>query len=127
LKLCCLVLKTCAAATKRKSNEACLLLHKPNSFLFHFFANSLKMDPRRIVRALVVMAKACHVTSILECSRRFGANKAIKMVEGIIVEVIPTTNSTSNRTTTAVVADYQHGGGATKRASLHIRSIKPVT
>jgi Transposase IS4 len=91
--------KTCAATVIRKRIAASFLLYKQNLLSLLFFANSLTMDPCCAVGALI-MAKACHVISISECSRQFGANKAPKMFEGIVVEVITTTNSTSNQTTT---------------------------
>lgn len=81
-------------------------------------------DQRRIVGGKV-KAKACHVTSLSECARRYGANKSTKEVFGIVVE-IKTTKTATNRASTIVVADYDLGGGDIKRASVNIRSVVSV-
>ena len=43
-------------------------------------------DPQRIVGSMVE-AKACHVTNLAECSRRYGSNSKTKRVQGIITHV----------------------------------------
>jgi hypothetical protein len=44
------------------------------------------MDTRRVVGG-IVKAKACHVTSLSECARRYGVNKTTKLLTGVVVEV----------------------------------------
>jgi hypothetical protein len=44
-------------------------------------------DPRRVTGSIVV-TKACRVTNLAECARRYGANKTTKLVEGVVVDVI---------------------------------------
>ena len=65
-------------------------------------------DPRRIVGSMVE-AKACHVTNLAECSRHYESNNKTKRVQGIITHVEVIKNSTTNRTTTFVMAAYDLG------------------
>ena len=83
-------------------------------------------DPRKIV-GNIVEAKALHVTSLAECTRRYGANKASKMLKGVVVDTTTTTSSKTNRTSTTVTADYNLGGGVIKRATINVRSLKGIT
>ena len=82
-------------------------------------------DPRRIVGSMVE-AKACHVTNLAECLRRYGSNSKMKRVQGIITHVEVIKNSTTNRTTTFVTAAYDLGGTTICPCRLNIRSVKAV-
>ena len=82
-------------------------------------------DPRRIVGSMVE-AKAYHVTNLAECARHYGSNSKAKRVQGIITHVEVITNSTSNRTTTFVMAAYDLGGMTIRPCRLNIRLVKAV-
>ena len=82
-------------------------------------------NPRRIVGSMVE-AKACHVTSLAECARRYGSNSKTKKVQGIVTHVEVIKNSTTNRTTTFVTAAYDLGGTTIRPCRLNIRSVKAV-
>ena len=43
-------------------------------------------DPRRIAGSMVE-AKACHVTNLAECARRYGSNSKTKRVQGVVTHV----------------------------------------
>jgi hypothetical protein len=47
---------------------------------------NLAADNRRTIGS-VVEAKACHVTSLAECARRYGAQKSTKYIEGVVVDI----------------------------------------
>ena len=66
-------------------------------------------DPRCIVGSMVE-AKACHVMNLAECLRRYGSNSKTKRVQGIMTHVEVIKNSTTNRTTTFMMAAYNLGG-----------------
>jgi Transposase IS4 len=83
------------------------------------------MDARRTIGS-VIEAKACHVTSLAECARRYGAQKSTKFVEGVVVDVENIRNLETSRTKTMITADYSLGGGVVKRVKLNIRSIRTV-
>ena len=70
-----------------------------------------------------VMAKACHVTNLAECARRYGSNKQKKLIVGIVKEVVMKRNNTTGRTTTLIDAEYDFGGGVKKRKTLNLRSV----
>ena len=76
-------------------------------------------DPRRIVGSMVE-AKACHVTNLAECARRYGSNSKTKKVQGIVTHVEVIKNSTTNRTTTFVTAAYDLGGTTIRPCRLNI-------
>ena len=76
-------------------------------------------DPRRVTGSIVI-AKACHVTNLAECARRYGANKSTKMVEGVVVDIITNRRDPAKKAVTEIVADYDLGGGAIKRAIINI-------
>ena len=82
-------------------------------------------DPRCIVSSMVE-AKACHVTNLAECSCHYGPNSKTKRVQGIITDVEVIKNSTTNRTTTFVMAAYDLGGTMIRPCRLNIRSVKVV-
>ena len=80
------------------------------------------VDYRKVIGSTVI-AKCHFVTSDAECSRRYGANKDKKTLEGIVVEVVKTKNPKTNRTSTKIVADYNLGGGTIKRSTINVRSL----
>jgi hypothetical protein len=80
-------------------------------------------DVRRKIGGRVT-AKACHVVFLGECARRYGALKTTKVIVGTVVEVTTTRKPQTNRTSTFVTADFDLGGGAVKRSTLNIRSVK---
>ena len=82
-------------------------------------------DPRRIVGSMVE-AKACHVTNLAECARRYGSNSKTKRVQGVVTHVEVVKNPTTNRTTTFVTAAYDLGGTTIRPSRLNIRSVKAV-
>ena len=82
-------------------------------------------EPRRIVGSMVE-AKACHVTNLAECARRFGSNSKTKRVQGIVTHVEVIKNSTTNRTTTFVTAAYDLGGTTIHPCRLNVQSVKAV-
>jgi hypothetical protein len=80
-------------------------------------------DPQKVVRNIVI-AKACHITSLAECARWYGANKQTKTLEGVVVDVIIERSNPGKKGATKIVADYDLGGGVIKRASINIHSTK---
>ena len=80
-------------------------------------------SPRRVVGG-VVHAKACHVTSLAEATRRYGSLKNEKLLPGKVscVEVIR--NAETNRSQIFITAAYDFGGGVTKQKRLNIRSVR---
>ncbi|EEC46907.1 predicted protein [Phaeodactylum tricornutum CCAP 1055/1] len=54
----------------------------------------------------------------------YGALKTTKVIVGTVVEVTTTRKPQTNRTSTFVTADFDLGGGAVKRSTLNIRSVK---
>ncbi|KAG7345146.1 transposase IS4 [Nitzschia inconspicua] len=72
-------------------------------------------------------AKACMVTDLSECSRRYGSSAKTKILEGVVLESISMTNPTTNRTANYVRARYDLGGGHLKDVTLHIRSVEVVS
>ena len=82
--------------------------------------------PRRIVGSMVE-AKACHVTNLAECARRYGSNSKTKRVQGVMTHVEVVKNPTTNRTTTFMTAAYDLGGTTIRPSRLNIRSVKAVS
>ncbi|KAG7357903.1 hypothetical protein IV203_014516 [Nitzschia inconspicua] len=83
---------------------------------------TVDIDQRRVVGARV-KAKAVHVTSESEAARRYGQLSKTKMVFGTVLSVDTAVNPTTNRSSTTVVAEYDFGGGVTKKKFLNIRSV----
>jgi hypothetical protein len=50
----------------------------------------------------------------------YGANRTIKMVEGVVVDVIINWRDPAKKAVTEVVADYDIGGGSIKRVAINI-------
>jgi hypothetical protein len=82
------------------------------------------VDPRRVVGSRV-QAKACHVTNLAECARRYGSNAKSAVVFGTVRDVRNTKTNTG-RQSTIVVVDFILSPGVEKRAMLNIRSLKSV-
>ena len=79
-------------------------------------------DPRLVI-GNIVLAKALHVMSEAECSRRYGAQKKVKMMEGTIAVVTTTRNATTGRTTRYIEAIYNLGGGTFNQKKLLLRNV----
>ena len=75
----------------------------------------------------MVEAKACHVTNLAECARRYGSNSKTKRVQGVVTHVEVVKNPTTNRTTTFVTAAYDLGGTTIRPSRLNIHSVKAVS
>ena len=71
-----------------------------------------------------VHAKAWHITSHSECSRRFGSNAKTKLLNGIVSEVITVPSSQGKRAATRVIAIYSLDDQCRKVATLSSRSVK---
>ena len=82
-----------------------------------------KSDPRCVVGALV-HAKAVHVTSSIECHRRYGSLAKTKLVNGVVTKVETVPSSTNNCSVTLITADYSLGGGSTKAYVMNSRNVK---
>ena len=98
--------------TLKMDNTTFFIFLEPQTILGHYSCRKpsiMAADPRRIVGSMVE-AKACHVTNLAECSRRYGSNSKTKRVQGIVTHVEVIKNSTTNRTTTFVTAAYDLGG-----------------
>src|SRR5687767_6116742 len=82
------ILLALARILKSTHKEQKECLSSPHlAVLFCISANfSLLMDSRKVIGSRVV-AKACHVTSLSECSCRYGRNKKTKEVVGTVVAV----------------------------------------
>jgi hypothetical protein len=82
------------------------------------------LDIRRIVGSQV-HAKALHdVSNNAECSRRYGAGKTTKQLQGTVVEVEEVQRAGNSRLSCFITADFDLGGGDMKRVRLNIRSVK---
>ena len=65
-----------------------------------------------------------HVTSLYECSRRYGANKKTRIPVGAVLEVgIGPKETALRRRRTFVVEKFDLGGGDMKVATINIRSF----
>ena len=72
-----------------------------------------------------INTKAVHVTSLAECSRRYGAKKKTRFLVGTVLEVQIGPKATAlGRRRTFVVAKFDPGGGDMKVANINIRSVK---
>ena len=82
-----------------------------------------RSDPRFVVGALV-HAKAIHVTSSIECHRRYGSLAKTKLVNGVVtaVETVPLFNG--KRSATMLTANYYLGGGTVKSYIMNSRNVK---
>ena len=71
-----------------------------------------------------IETKAVNVTSLAECSRRYGSLAKSKMVPGVVFQVTKERNPNNGRSVSYVMADYFLGGGVIKRIKLTTRSIR---
>ena len=87
----------------------------------------LAMAPNnpRCTIGINIETNAMHVTSLAECLRRYGANKKTRILVGTVLEVEIGMKVTSlGRLRTFVVTRFDLGRGATKVATINIRSVK---
>ena len=81
-------------------------------------------NPRCNIRNKIE-TKAVHVTSLAECSRRYGANKKTIIIVGTILEVEIGLKATAlGRQRTFVVARFNLGGGDMKMTTINIQNVK---
>ena len=102
---------SCSDTSKINNTTVCILFYNLRTILGQYTSpppSIMADDPRRIVGSMVE-AKACHVTNLAECARRYGSNSKTKKVQGIVTHVEVIKNSTTNRTTTFVTAAYDLG------------------
>jgi hypothetical protein len=66
------------------------------------------------------------VSNNAECSRRYGAAKTTKRLQGTVVGAIEVQKEGNSRLSWLITADYDLGGGDMKRTELNIRSVKIV-
>ena len=65
-----------------------------------------------------------HVTSLAECSRRYGAKNKTRIIVGTVFEVEIGPKATElGRCRTFIVAKFYLGGGAMKVVTINIRSF----
>ena len=83
-------------------------------------------DPRCTIRTKIEI-KAVHVTSLAECSRRYGTNKKtiIIVVTVLEVEIGPKGTVLGRRRT--FFARFDLGGGAIKVVTINIRGVSLYT
>ena len=70
-----------------------------------------------------VTAKAVHVTSLAECTRRFGRQNKTKMVNGNVLSTF-TKKTATGRNSRYIRGQFDLGGGVLKVADVNVRSIK---
>lgn len=85
----------------------------------------MKSDPR-CIPGTAVTAKAIHVTSKAECSRRYGAQAKTYVVSGVVVKVVEKNLDGSNRRSKVVFVDFDFGDGVVKRRGMGLRSLTLV-
>ncbi len=66
-----------------------------------------------------INAKAIHVTSESECSRRFGSNAKVKLVNGVVIGVVNKPTATG-RSSWHVKGRFDIGDGTMKVATLNV-------
>ena len=72
-----------------------------------------------------IMTNAMHVTSLAECSRRYGGNNKTRIIFGSVLEVETGPKATAlGRRRTFIVAIFDLGRGSMKVATINIRSVK---
>ena len=70
-----------------------------------------------------IVAKATHVTSLVECTRHFGKRNKSKLINGTVLSIY-NKKTKSGRNSRQVRAKFDLGGGSTKIADVNIRSIQ---
>jgi hypothetical protein len=81
------------------------------------------LDLRRVIGSRV-NAKAIHVTNNAECSRRYGAAKLTKRLDGTVLQAEEVLMPPNRRASWFITANYDLGAGAMKTKRLNIRSVK---
>ena len=84
----------------------------------------MSQDPRKIIGAKI-SALACHVTSLAECSRRYGSNAKRKRIEGV-VKAVEGRQTKTGRTSCYIHGEFDLGGGMMKRNAIYITQVKIV-
>jgi hypothetical protein len=82
----------------------------------------MSTDRRTIVGALV-SAKACNVTSMAECARRYGANAKTKLVVGVVLSSSSHLSEGGRHASTFITASDTSGGGEVRTKTLGNRSV----
>ena len=72
-----------------------------------------------------ITAKAFHVTSLAECTRRFGRQNKTKIINGKVLSIF-TKKTATGRNSRYVRGQFDLGGGVLKVADINVRSIKLV-
>ena len=80
-------------------------------------------DARFVVSALV-HAKAVHVTSSIECHRKYGSEAKTNLVNGVVTAVEAVPSAGNKHSVTMITAIYILGGNSRKVAILNSRSVK---
>ena len=81
-------------------------------------------NPRCTIRTKIKI-KAVHVTSLAECSRRYGTNKKTRILVGIVLEMeIGPKATVLSRRRNFVVTRFYLGGESMQVATINIRSVK---
>ena len=81
-------------------------------------------DPRFVVGALLVHSKALHVTSSIECHRRYGSEAKTKLVHGVVVALNSHPSSAGKRNATILTIDHSLGGDTIKQYITNSRKVK---
>lgn len=84
----------------------------------------MSQDPRKIIGAKI-SALAYHVTSLAECSRRYGSNAKRKRIEGV-VKAVEGRQTKTGRTSCYIHGEFDLGGGMMKRNAIYITQVKIV-
>ena len=78
----------------------------------------------RFQQGAPVHAKAIHLTSLIECHRRYGSNAKTKLVNGVVCRVETVPSSTEKRAMTMITANFALGGNIIKTCTLNSKSVK---
>ena len=84
----------------------------------------MSQDPRKIIGAKI-SALAYHVTSLAECSRRYGSNAKRKRIEGV-VKAVEGRQTKTGRTSCYIHGEFDLGGGMMKRNAIYITQVKII-
>jgi hypothetical protein len=80
------------------------------------------VNPKRTPGA-AIHVKALSITSLAECSRRYGVKKKTKLLTGTVLRV--ELRTTGGRRSTWIHGTFDLGGNTMKDACLHSSSVKP--
>ena len=73
-----------------------------------------------------MIAKACHVTNLSECSRRYGSNSKSKLLIGVVFK-ISGDKLASSHLRINLHARFDLGGGILKSSKINMRSCRLAT